>query len=310
MIRNVSRTGQSTAAALIVFVISCIAPGASAWGNGGYSSDPFNPDYGMHDRIADLALSIELEDVEFLRTAYHTQFLLGTEAPDNPDYIGDSANHHVYFYSSGQVQDDKSAVRAMHVYEEALTRLNSGELSDASFLIGAMTHYVADVGVFGHTMGSATDWGAEVHHSDYESEFDDLMATYSVPAGIAPSPKSAYDSTMQLARTITFGEGVIKSNVWMDANYDWSDDATFVPSAMHSLDITILAVASVLDQLMIEASYTPPADDIPPTGDTTPVDTNPTPENDSPSNPIILVLSMTAVAAVSGILVVIVRRRQ
>jgi hypothetical protein len=293
-----------SAIVLAILLLSDIPPGTIAWGNGGYSSDPSNPDYGMHDRIADLALSISTEDVAFLRSTYHTQYLLGTEAPDNPDYIGDTANHHVYYYSSGQVQDDKSAVRARQVYEEALAKIDSGSLLDAAFLIGEMTHYISDVGVFGHTMGNATDWGAEVHHSDYESKFDSLMTTYSLPSGTVPAPKDAYEATMQLARVITFGEGVIKANIWMDSHYDWSDSVSFVPSAMHSLDLSILAVASAIDHLLAEASYAPP--DNP----TNPVDDTPTPSNDSPASTFFVGLTMAAVVAISGILLAMARRKR
>ena len=31
-----------------------------------------------------------------------------------------------------------------------------------------MTHYIADVAVFGHVMGAKSDWGVEMDHSDYE----------------------------------------------------------------------------------------------------------------------------------------------
>lgn len=283
---------------------------AVAWGNGGYSADPSNPDYGTHDGIADLALSIALQNVSFLKTTYHSQFLLGTEAPDNPDFVGDPTNHHVYFFSSGQVQDDKSAARASQVYSDALAKLKSVDLSGAAFLTGEMTHYVADVGVFGHTMGSGTDWGAEVHHSDYEAWFDNMIADHTVPTSLVPSPKDAYNATIDLARTITFGDGVIMTNVWMDSNYNWSDTAVFVPSALHSLDITILAVASAIDKLIVEAGHS-----LPPGSSDTPGSADPPvndPSNDKPSatNSILVGLTMAAVIALSGILLVRTRRHR
>jgi hypothetical protein len=39
---------------------------------------------------------------------------------------------------------------------------------NASKQAGIMTHYIADVTVFGHVRGAKTDWGTETHHSDYE----------------------------------------------------------------------------------------------------------------------------------------------
>jgi hypothetical protein len=43
---------------------------------------------------------------------------------------------------------------------------------------GTMIHYIADVAVFGHVMGSKTLWKTEVHHSDYESYVDDRTGAY------------------------------------------------------------------------------------------------------------------------------------
>src|SRR5512137_1896218 len=97
--------GASAVALLVLVLLMGPAQVADAWGNGGYSSDQTNPDYGTHDRIADLALTLTLQNVSFLKSTYHTQYLLGTEAPDNPEFIGDSTNHHFYYFSSGLVQD-------------------------------------------------------------------------------------------------------------------------------------------------------------------------------------------------------------
>jgi hypothetical protein len=299
--RNAS--GASAVAILVLVLLMGSAPGADAWGNGGYSSDPANPDYGTHDRIADLALTIALQNVSFLKTTYHTQYLLGTEAPDNPEFVGDSTNHHVYYYSSGQVQDDKSAARARTVYGEALSELKSSNHSEAAFLIGEMSHYVSDVGVFGHTMGGATDWGAEVHHSDYESRVDDRIGSHTIPSGYVSSPNDAYNATLLLARSITFGDGAVKTNLWMDANYNWSDTGSFVPSAMRSIDLSIVAVASIIDKLLIEANYTPP--------DTTdPVDDTPTTKDHSLRNAVIIGSTMAAAIVVSGALLLRTRRKR
>ncbi len=316
--RLINDTAYSATAVLLVLIATSLQQCASAWGNGGYSADPENPDYGTHDGIADLALSICDQDVSFLQSTHHTQFLLGTEAPDNPDYVGDSGNHHVYYYSSGQLQDDKSAERASTIYSEALTKLKSGDLSDAAFLIGEMSHYISDVGVFGHTMGSITDWGTEVHHSDYESWFDDMIADHALPSTLSSVSRDAYNSTLQLARAITFGEGAIKSNVWMDANYDWVDSAVFVPSAKGSLNLAVQAVASAIDNLIGESvsadpPIVPPV--VPPVTPPTDQPDPPNPDEDAPaaeknslSNAVIVGLTMIAVFAVSGVLLIRTRK--
>jgi len=82
----------------------------------GYSVDPDYPDYGTHDWIADNALAIQTGDVTFLSTTHYSQFLLGSEWPDNPNHIGDTTNHHVYYYSGGAIQDDVGADRASAMY--------------------------------------------------------------------------------------------------------------------------------------------------------------------------------------------------
>ena len=247
------------AAAIIALVPSC----ASAWSNGGYSADFGDPDYGTHDWIADMALTLQTEDVSYLETTYHIEYLLGTEAPDNPDFIGDSINHHVYYYASGTLQDDASADRASAMYGLALQRLGAGNFSAAAYYIGAMTHYIADVGVFGHTMGAYTEWGTEVHHPDYEGEFETMLDTLALPSDIVLGNLSAYDATLALARDITFGEGDIQTNVWMDTNYEWSD-VVFRDSAMASLHGAVFAVAAAVNRLMVEAAY-----DLPPEPDPT-----------------------------------------
>jgi hypothetical protein len=234
----------------LLFVVGT-QPLARAWSNGGYSSDPDNPDYGTHDWIANRALTIQTRDMTFLTTTYHAKYLLGTEAPDNTAYIGDSTNHHVYYYSSGVIQDDVGADRALAMYQTALGYLTTGDFGNAAYYIGAMTHYIADVGVFGHTMGSTTDWGSEVHHSDYENEFEARLGTIPAPS-IVLGNLAAYTATTGLAYTITFGGGTIKSNVWMDTNYDWSD-SIFSASAIASLYASVGAVAAAINHLLIEA---------------------------------------------------------
>jgi hypothetical protein len=244
--------------------LTMLSPSAAAWSNGGYSADQNNPDYGTHDWIADMALDLQTRNATFLTSTYHAHFLLGTEAPDNRAFIGDTTNHHVYYYSTQELQDDICAVRASEIYELALGYLVTGEYNDAAFDIGVLAHYVADPGVFGHTMGAYTDWGAETHHSDYENEIESMTSTLVQPTGITLGNLDAYNATLQLGRTTTFGEGEIQSNVWMDDNYNWSD-ATFVASAMASLYASVAAVAAVMNHLLVEANQTesPPSPEVP-----------------------------------------------
>ena len=224
-----------------------------------------DPDYGTHDWIADMALEMQTADVAFLKSSYHSLFLLGTEAPDNPEYIGDSTNHHIYFYSNGDLQDDICARRAEQIYDTALGYLLDKDYGSAAYDIGVMAHYISDPGVFGHTMGAYTDWGAEIHHSDYENAFESMLSSIPAPSGITLRNTSAYDAALDLGETITFGDGAIRSNQWMDANYDWEDDV-FESSAMASLYASVEAVAAAVNHLMTEAFSveTAPESPIPP----------------------------------------------
>ena len=250
---------------VLAFAVVVALPSVGAWSNGGYSADQSNPDYGTHDWIADMALNLQTRDVDFLKTTYHAKFLLGTEAPDNPDFIGDTSKHHVYFASDHQLEDDACAVRAAALYQGALGYLKSENYDVAAYDVGVMAHYIADVGVFGHTMGAYTDWGTETHHSDYENEFEARLDSLSTPTGISLGNSDAFNATVELAEDITFGSGAIRANTWMDANYNWAE-ASFVSSALTSLNRSVAAVASAINHLLIEAgSSIPTPDPIPST---------------------------------------------
>jgi len=254
---------------VVLLLAICLDTAASVhgWSNGGYSSDPGNPDHGTHDWVADAALQLQTKDVAFLKTTFHSQYLLGTEAPDNAHYIGDSGSHHVYYHANGILQDDSCAERAAAIYDSALQYLKAKDFEHASFEMGTMAHYISDVGVFGHTMGSATDWGSETHHSDYEDHMNTVASSMNFPASLPLGDKDAYNATLDLAHDITFGNGTLPgiwSNVRMDDNYDWNN-RSFAASASSSLNESAMAVASAINHLLIEAGL--PAQTPPPQAD-------------------------------------------
>jgi hypothetical protein len=245
------------ALACACFLCLPLLPSASGWSNGGYSSDYENPDYGTHDWIADKAVGLQTRDVKFLSETYHSRFLLGTEAPDNPDLIGDTVKHHVYYYSTGILQEDDAADRAAQLYGSALEDLKASNYSAAAYHIGIMSHYISDAGAFGHTMGNKTDWGTEVHHSDYEDGVNSLVSSYSPVIDRPLGQMDAYNSSLGLAREITFGNGTVRSNIWMDQNYDWAN-GDFVESAKASLIACVMATASAINSLMTAVNAEPP----------------------------------------------------
>jgi hypothetical protein len=244
--------------------------GSGAWSNGGYSSDTTHPDYGTHDWIADAALELQTRDASFLSSDHHGDYLLGSEAPDNPSYFGDTSKHHVYYRSSGALQDDSAGQRAQQMYRTALQYLKSGNEKDAAFYAGAMTHYIADMAVFGHTMGSSTDWGSEAVHQDYEDQVDNDIVGMSFPASLPLTDLDAYNSTLGLAFRVTFGAGGVKPNTWMDDNYDWTNSA-YRAAAFAAVNEAVSAVAASINHLLMESDAGPPPEEEPvhPTADRT-----------------------------------------
>ncbi len=266
----------------VYFMISFVLVGAlpillaasptTAWSNGGYSADPQNPDYGTHDWIAEHALDwLPSSEKQYILNNLQA-YLYGTELPDNggaPDGIGDSFKHHVYYYSSGSLQDDISAIRAQQEYDDVLNYLTGGNDALAAKYAGVMSHYIVDVSVFGHVMGSSTDWGAETHHSDYENYVRDRTTSYYSTTfdpylvfDGALVTLDAYDATLDIAYITTFGDGTdIKSCTWMDSNYDWLDPE-LKDSAGASLNRAVNTLTDVLHTLAVAAGSgdsTPPS---------------------------------------------------
>jgi len=247
---------------LLILVSSITVTKASAWSNGGYSSDSSNPDYGTHDWIAQHALDWLPDAEKRYLTDNIVTYLYGTELPDNggaADGIGDSINHHFYYSSSGVVTDDIAAVRASEVYGEALNFLVASDFVNAAKHAGIMTHYIADIAVFGHVMGSGTEWGAEQHHSDYETYVNQKTSSYNAAFNSYLSfdgalvTISAYDATKDLAYDTTFDVNGDRTCVWMDQNYDWSNPI-FRDRCGESLNLAVNYVADVLHTLYIEAT--------------------------------------------------------
>jgi len=238
----------------------------ASWSNGGYSADPSNPDYGTHDWIAQYAL-------DWLPT-YERQYILdnlaaylyGTELPDNrgaSDGIGDTAKHHIYYWSDGSLQDDASAVRASEEYYEALNFLKLGDFAAATKTAGIMSHYIVDMAVFGHVMGAGTEWGSETHHSDYENHVNQQTSSYDAEFNLYLSFDdelriiSAYNAAKELAYDTTFDVDGVLTCVWMDENYDWANP-TFKDRAGESLNLAVNYLTDVLHTLYLEAAQLKP----------------------------------------------------
>ncbi|MEM2913955.1 MAG: zinc dependent phospholipase C family protein [Candidatus Bathyarchaeia archaeon] len=241
-------------------LLSSLSLQCIAWSNGGFSSDPQHPKYGTHDWIAEHALDWLPPDEKQFIIVNLAWFLYGTELPDNPNPpygIGDTSKHHVYYRVDGSLQDDASAVRAQEECMIALAYAKAGDWANASMRLGAMAHYISDVAVFSHLMGSNTDWGSERHHSDYEtyvngktnSYYDDFNVYLKFDGAL--EIVSAYNATLLLAYDTTFDVDGDLTCIWMDGNYNWSNPI-FVNRVGESLNLAVNLIADVLHTFYLE----------------------------------------------------------
>jgi hypothetical protein len=235
---------------------------ALGWSNGGYSADTSQPDYGTHDWIAQHALDyLPANEKQYILDNLAC-YLYGTERPDLPSTqggIGDTTKHHIYFNADGAMYDNASAQRANEEYQKALAFLKSNDYVNASKTVGTMSHYIADVAVFGHVMGASTPWGTEVNHSNYETYVDDRTGNYTSAIFDSKlfydgslSTISAYNATVSIANNTTFDAGGIYNCTWMDVNYNWSNPA-FVARSGESLNLAVNTLADVLHTLYVES---------------------------------------------------------
>jgi len=254
--------------------VSAVVEGGFAWGNGGYSADPSNPDYGTHDWIAEHALDwLPTEEKQYILGNFDA-YLYGTELPDNgeaTDGIGDKTKHHIYYNSAQVITDDAAAARASSEYTNTLNFLKAKDYAKAAKNAGIMSHYIVDMAVFAHVMGKDTDWGAEnkENHDDYEDYVDKKTTSYDTSFNAYLSfdevlnNVSAYDASKNLAYDTTFDVDGDLTCVWMNLNYNWSNPA-FKNRAGESLNLAVNAVADVLHTLAVESAVvSAPSEPIP-----------------------------------------------
>lgn len=260
MRKNVSRVFSLIV--LFVLLESSLAGSSYGWSNGGYSEDPSSPKYGTHDWIAQHALDWLPDEEKGFITSNLATYLYGTELPDNsraPDGIGDTRMHHVYYRADGSLQDDASAKRAQEEFDSAVSLYLSGDVSGAVKRLGAMTHYISDMAVFAHVMGSSTDWGGEEHHSDYEDYVNRKTSSYNSEFNVflvfdgTLDTVSAYNATLRLAFDTTFDVDYGLTCVWMDRNYDWSNPV-FRNRCGESINLAVNLVADVLHTFFLRVS--------------------------------------------------------
>ncbi|MCP4762171.1 MAG: hypothetical protein GY870_10345, partial [archaeon] len=236
---------------------------ASAWKNGSYAYNQtdydFETDYGTHDWVAEAAL-MALLDNDPSGWAWLEErieiYLVGTEAPDNSNVqmtlngkviegMGDTPNHHIYFNEDGSVLEDNSALRVKSMGDLADVAIDEGKLDQAAFYLGAMTHYIADLGVYCHVAENNVahndninfdGYGTHEQHRDYEArtytrsnEYDDKEEFFQIET-FAVGIKKPYDAAIEIANN-TYNdpnpsEATIRDAIWMHNNFfdGWVQD--------------------------------------------------------------------------------------
>lgn len=238
-----------------------------AWSNGGYSSDPNNPDYGTHDWIADHAMNLLPSNESGWLIGNKSAFLYGTEAPDDSgasfqghNGYGDTSNHHNY-YSGTTCTDDSAATRASEEYQKALDALKSDNYALAAWYAGAMTHYIDDVGCWAHVMSGESSTA----HSDYESQVNAVTdgyskTTFTVTFDGALETISAHDASVSLGQNTATDNGGTYTATWMNSNFNtgWSNVGQWSSAIKNrtneSLNLAANTVADVLHMLTVEAN--------------------------------------------------------
>ncbi|WXG44961.1 MAG: zinc dependent phospholipase C family protein [Promethearchaeati archaeon SRVP18_Atabeyarchaeia-1] len=239
---------------------------AMAWSNGGYSSDPNNPDYGSHDWIAEHAIMLLPANESGWLSQNKNAFIYGTEAPDNGNALfeghngyGDTTHHHNY-YSGTTCVDASAANRAGEEYQKALNIIRSnGSLALAAWYAGAMTHYIDDVGCWAHVMSGESSTA----HSNFESQVDSVTgsygaSTFSVSFDGTLETISAHDASVTLGLNTYNDNGGTYTATWMNANFNtgWSNvndwPTGFKGRTAESLNLAVNIVAASLHTLTVE----------------------------------------------------------
>lgn len=241
--------------------------GASAWNNGpsgnartDEAGECASPPYATHDWIADHALALLPAAERAWLEPHKALYLLGTEAPDNPNIHADcngpntgygdtGAGHSVEWESdgSGFVEGrDRAAFRAQQEYHKAVTAYLRGDLNEAAYYLGAMAHYVGDAAQFGHT------YPDEANHSNYErwaaSRTDSFNEGHFEGSLVASSlvRRRPYTAVKRISKAVFFGRGDILPAPTMDAKYRNERDQAFLDSAGAALNVGVNELADVL----------------------------------------------------------------
>jgi hypothetical protein len=240
---------------LILFQSLILFSPVVAWKNGPsgneFSSDPKIPKYGTHDWMAEHALDLlNPNEKQYLLDNLDT-YLYGTELPDKTGGggFGDTQLQVMYFNETGILMNSSGAHRAWQVHNQAVNYLESGDIYNGTLYLGAMTHYIADLSVFGNVMNE-TYWRVPTHYNDYMNYVNSKTSTYSSEFDSYLTPLVSlgvgdpYDAGWLVAYNTTFDPNGYRNCTWMENNYDWADP-DFKDRCGESLNYAVNIIAAV-----------------------------------------------------------------
>ncbi|NHI93951.1 MAG: hypothetical protein EAX96_15790 [Candidatus Lokiarchaeota archaeon] len=242
---------------MFVFTLYLLPNRSLAWNNGDPEDIYFGERFGSHDWIAlkaNLFLSEELQI--WLNSSLQT-YLRGTAAPDNSSEsfngfngYGDTSLHHNYYNSDGSSYDNSAATRAQEEYDKAYTQMQIGNYSEAAWFAGAMTHYIADLAVWGHVMTN------ETVHSNLENSANTNMDNpnedyFQITFDGTYDDITANDASLETGWETYRGDASWQYNCnWLDDNYHAFDGSHPDDSFEERIEYLIqLAVNKITDLL-------------------------------------------------------------
>ena len=252
---------------LIIFSVSLFTliflPNNSvAWNNGDADDIYFGERFGSHDWIALEANLFLPQELQIWLNDSLQIYLRGTAAPDDSSEnyngyygYGDTTKHHNYYNSDGSSYDSAAATRAQEEYDKAYAQMQVGNYSEAAWFAGCMTHYIADVAVWGHVMTN------ESVHSLFENSANTRMDTpgedyFQIFFDGTYDDNTASDASLETGWETYRGDVSWQYNCnWMDNNYHAFDgahpDDAFEERAEYLIQLTTNKITDVIYKLAL-----------------------------------------------------------
>ncbi len=156
---------------VMMLALACLLPTtpAAAWS------------YHTHRKVCSDALN-RLPPPLFARFSPHKDRLL--QGATDPDTVIKDFTSHVY-HPGGLTQDAERRVKGL--WNDLIARLREGRDEEAAYIMGLLSHYIADINQPLHTAGSAEDPYESDYHSAFEKEVQGQLSK--IPIGeIRPVP--------------------------------------------------------------------------------------------------------------------------